>query len=53
MLAATIKLSKSLDFLVIAEQVESQSSFDALRELGVDFIQGYVVERPHPLGRIH
>jgi len=53
MLAATIKLSKSLDFLVIAEQVEDQSAFDTLRELGVDFVQGYVVERPHPLGRVH
>jgi diguanylate cyclase (GGDEF)-like protein/PAS domain S-box-containing protein len=53
MLAATIKLSKSLDFLVIAEQVEDQASFDILRELGVDYIQGYVIERPHPLGRMH
>jgi EAL domain-containing protein (putative c-di-GMP-specific phosphodiesterase class I) len=53
MLAATIKLSKSLDFLVVAEQVEDQESLDALRELGVDFIQGYIVERPHPLGRVH
>ena len=53
MLAATIKLSKSLDFLVVAEQVEDQESFDALRALGVDFIQGYVVEHPHPLGRLH
>ncbi len=53
MLAATIKLSRSLDFKVVAEQVEDQSSFDALRELGVDFIQGYIVERPHPLGRVH
>jgi EAL domain-containing protein (putative c-di-GMP-specific phosphodiesterase class I) len=53
MLTATIKLSKSLDFLVIAEQVEEQASFDALRELGVDYIQGYVVDRPHPLGRTH
>jgi EAL domain-containing protein (putative c-di-GMP-specific phosphodiesterase class I) len=52
MLSATIKLSKSLDFLVVAEQVEDQESFDALRELGVDFIQGYIVERPHPLGRL-
>jgi diguanylate cyclase (GGDEF)-like protein/PAS domain S-box-containing protein len=51
MLAATIKLSKSLDFLVVAEQVEDQGAFDALRELGVDFVQGYIVERPHPLRR--
>ena len=52
MLAATIKLSKSLDFLVVAEQVEDQESFDALRKLGVDFIQGYIVDRPHQLGRL-
>jgi diguanylate cyclase (GGDEF)-like protein/PAS domain S-box-containing protein len=53
MLAATIKLSKSLDFLVIAEQVEDQVAFDTLRELGVDYIQGYIIERPHALGRVH
>jgi len=53
MLTATINLSRSLDFLVIAEQVEDQASVDILRELGVDFIQGYAVERPHPLGRFH
>jgi diguanylate cyclase (GGDEF)-like protein/PAS domain S-box-containing protein len=53
MLGAMMKLSRSLDFLVVAEQVEDQESFDALRELGVDFVQGYLVERPHPLGRLH
>ncbi len=53
LLAATIKLSKSLDFLVVAEQVEDQESFDVLRELGVDFIQGNIVERPLPLGAVH
>lgn len=53
MLEATIKLSRSLDFQVVAEQVEDQKAFDILRELGVDFVQGYVVERPHPLGRAH
>jgi len=51
MLSATINLSRSLDFLVVAEQVEDQAAFDTLRELGVDYIQGYIVERPHPLGR--
>jgi predicted signal transduction protein with EAL and GGDEF domain len=51
MLAATINLSRSMDFLVVAEQVEDQAAFDTLRELGVDYIQGYVIERPHPLGR--
>ncbi|MDX1563159.1 MAG: EAL domain-containing protein, partial [Gammaproteobacteria bacterium] len=53
MLSAMIKLSRSLDFLVVAEQVEDQESFDTLRDLGVDYIQGFVVERPRPLGRVH
>jgi diguanylate cyclase (GGDEF)-like protein/PAS domain S-box-containing protein len=52
MLAAMVKLAKSLDFLVVAEQVEDQASFEWLRGLGVDFIQGYVIERPHPLGTV-
>jgi len=49
MVSAMIKLARSLDFRVIAEQVEDRSSFEAARALGVDFIQGYVVERPRPI----
>jgi EAL domain-containing protein (putative c-di-GMP-specific phosphodiesterase class I) len=39
-----------MGFRVVAEQVEEQVDFDALRELEVDFVQGYFVERPSPLG---
>jgi diguanylate cyclase (GGDEF)-like protein/PAS domain S-box-containing protein len=49
MVAAMVKLARTLDFKVVAEQVEDQSSFEALRELGVDFAQGYAVEKPRPL----
>jgi EAL domain-containing protein (putative c-di-GMP-specific phosphodiesterase class I) len=49
MIAAMVKLARTLDFQVVAEQVEDQDSFEALRALGVDFVQGYVVERPRPL----
>jgi EAL domain-containing protein (putative c-di-GMP-specific phosphodiesterase class I) len=49
LLAAMVKLSKSLDFLVVAEQVEDQSAFDLLREMGIDFVQGYIVDRPRAL----
>jgi diguanylate cyclase (GGDEF)-like protein/PAS domain S-box-containing protein len=49
LLGAMITLSRRLDFLVVAEQVEDQASFDLLRDLGVDFIQGNIVERPHRL----
>jgi diguanylate cyclase (GGDEF)-like protein/PAS domain S-box-containing protein len=53
MVAAMVKLARTLDFQVVAEQVEDQASFEALRSLGVDFVQGYVVERPRPLQAIH
>src|SRR5262245_41612906 len=49
MVAAMVKLAQTLDFQVVAEQVEDQGSFEALRSLGVDFVQGYVVDRPRPL----
>jgi diguanylate cyclase (GGDEF)-like protein/PAS domain S-box-containing protein len=49
MISAMIKLARQLDFKVIAEQVEDSTAFDTLRRLGVDFIQGFAVERPRPL----
>jgi len=53
MVGAMIKLARTLDFQIIAEQVEDQASFQAVRGMGVDFVQGYVVERPHPLPASH
>jgi diguanylate cyclase (GGDEF)-like protein/PAS domain S-box-containing protein len=53
MVSAMVKLARTLDFRVVAEQVEDQASFEALRGLGVDFVQGYVVEKPRPLQSIH
>jgi diguanylate cyclase (GGDEF)-like protein/PAS domain S-box-containing protein len=53
MVAAMVKLARTLDFQVVAEQVEDQTSFEALRDLGVDFIQGYAVEKPRPLQAVH
>jgi diguanylate cyclase (GGDEF)-like protein/PAS domain S-box-containing protein len=49
MVAAMIKLARTLNFKVVAEQVEDESSLDAARKMGVDFIQGYVISRPQPL----
>jgi len=37
---------ESFGFKVIAEQVEDQSSFDELRDLGVNSIQGHYVQSP-------
>jgi EAL domain-containing protein (putative c-di-GMP-specific phosphodiesterase class I) len=49
MVAAMIKLARSLKFKVIAEQVEEESAADAVRRMGVDFLQGYAIGRPKPL----
>jgi diguanylate cyclase (GGDEF)-like protein/PAS domain S-box-containing protein len=49
MVAAMIKLARSLNFKVIAEQVEDASAADIVRRIGVDFLQGYAIGRPKPL----
>jgi diguanylate cyclase (GGDEF)-like protein/PAS domain S-box-containing protein len=49
MVTATIKLARSLNFKVIAEQVEDAAGLDAARSIGVDYVQGYAVGRPRPL----
>ncbi|MEO1035009.1 MAG: EAL domain-containing protein [Pseudomonadota bacterium] len=49
MVAAMVKLAETLSFRTVAEEVEDQSDFDAVRAMGVDFVQGYVIERPMPL----
>jgi diguanylate cyclase (GGDEF)-like protein/PAS domain S-box-containing protein len=49
MVTATIKLARSLNFKVIAEQVEDAAGLDAARSMGVDYVQGYAVGRPKPL----
>ena len=49
MVAAMIKLSRSLNFRVVAEQVEDQLSLDTVTGMGIDFVQGFVVGRPQRL----
>jgi EAL domain-containing protein (putative c-di-GMP-specific phosphodiesterase class I) len=49
MVSAMIELSRSLNFRVVAEQVEDQVSLDAVIGMGIDFVQGFVVGRPLPL----
>jgi EAL domain-containing protein (putative c-di-GMP-specific phosphodiesterase class I) len=53
MVAAMIKLARTMQFRVIAEQVERQEDFDWLRDAGVDFVQGNFVEEPVMLGEAH
>jgi diguanylate cyclase (GGDEF)-like protein/PAS domain S-box-containing protein len=49
MVGAMIELSRSLNFRIVAEQVEDQLSLDTVKEMGIDFVQGFVVGRPQPL----
>ncbi|HEV7986256.1 MAG TPA: EAL domain-containing protein [Steroidobacteraceae bacterium] len=49
MVTAMIRLARTLNFKVIAEQVEDASTLDAARQMGVDYLQGFAVGRPERL----
>ena len=49
MVTAMIKLARTLNFKVIAEQVEDTAAVEAARKMGVDYLQGYAIGRPQPL----
>jgi diguanylate cyclase (GGDEF)-like protein len=46
MVTAMIKLARTLNFKIIAEQVEDHVALDAARKMGVDYVQGFVIARP-------
>ena len=50
MVSAMIKLARTMEFRIVAEQVENQQDFDWLRNNGVDFVQGHFIEAPVVLG---
>jgi EAL domain-containing protein (putative c-di-GMP-specific phosphodiesterase class I) len=50
MVTAMIKLARTLNFKIIAEQVEDSAALDVARKMGVDFVQGFVIARPAKLG---
>jgi diguanylate cyclase (GGDEF)-like protein len=45
---STIDLGRNLDLDVVAEGVETQEAWDALRALGCTLAQGYFISRPLP-----
>jgi diguanylate cyclase (GGDEF)-like protein len=49
MVTAMVKLARTLNFKVIAEQVEDSDALEAARRMGVDYMQGYAIGRPQPL----
>ena len=46
MVTAMINLARTLNFKIIAEQVEDSAALEVARRMGVDFVQGYVIARP-------
>ena len=50
MVTAMIDLARSLGIKVVAEHVETEQVFELVRALKVDFVQGFAVGRPKPLG---
>ncbi|RZM81505.1 GGDEF/EAL domain-containing response regulator [Pseudoalteromonas rubra] len=45
-------ISHSLDKRSVAEYVESKEIFDALKEIGIDYGQGYYISRPLPVEQL-
>jgi diguanylate cyclase len=43
---STIELAHNMGLVVVAEGVEDEATFDALRALGCDTMQGYWISRP-------
>ena len=50
MVSAMIRLARTLNFKVVAEQVEDAAALEAARRMGVDYLQGFAIGRPGPLG---
>ncbi|NNF50976.1 MAG: EAL domain-containing protein [Gammaproteobacteria bacterium] len=53
MINAMVDLARTLEISVIAEHVESEAVLGLIRKMGVDYVQGYGIERPRPLATIH
>lgn len=46
---STCEVARALNLPTVAEFVENAAQLEMLKELGVDFVQGYVIDRPEPV----
>jgi EAL domain-containing protein (putative c-di-GMP-specific phosphodiesterase class I) len=46
------RMARAMNLKTIAEYAESDAIIDKLREIGVDYAQGYRIHKPEPLGSI-
>ena len=42
-------MARTLNFRLVAEQVEDVAALEAARAMGIDFVQGHAIGRPRPL----
>lgn len=52
MVGSMVQIARQLDLHTVAEFVESDAAQDCLRELGIDYAQGYFIDRPRPLAEL-
>jgi diguanylate cyclase (GGDEF)-like protein/PAS domain S-box-containing protein len=53
MVQAMVRLARTLNFAVIAEQVEDQATLTIAQRMGVDYAQGFAISRPEPMRTKH
>jgi diguanylate cyclase (GGDEF)-like protein len=51
-LRSIIQMAHDLDILVIAEGIENRAQLELLLDLGCDFVQGYLLQRPAEAGEL-
>ena len=49
MVSAVVGMARSLNFRLVAEQIEDVAALEAARAMGIDFVQGHAIGRPRPL----
>jgi EAL domain-containing protein (putative c-di-GMP-specific phosphodiesterase class I) len=49
MVSAVVGMARTLNFRLVAEQIEDLAGLEAARAMGIDFVQGYAIGRPRPL----
>jgi len=52
MLSAIVRLAQAMGLRTVAECVESDAIRDIVRQLGVEFGQGFSIGRPAPLEKV-
>jgi diguanylate cyclase (GGDEF)-like protein/PAS domain S-box-containing protein len=52
MVSSMQQIAQQLGLKTVAEFVETQATLDCLRSLGIDYAQGYFIDRPQPLNTL-